>query len=138
MAKRAVVRREQTLFFNAVLRLFRDGYITRTRARELVEEGWGSGPNGAAFLDPVIARMRAMDMQVEYGQKQMAAGAVGRMHAKGLYSDTKVIASLVSLGMDPDKALARMVQSKLGLLPARRLELPETDEDESPDLVGVQ
>lgn len=127
--KRAVVRREQTLFFNAVLRLYRDGFITRPRSRELVEEGWGVGKDGDAFLDPLAARMRAMDLQVEYNRKSMVVSTVGRMLAKGLIDDDEGVRLMVGQGMAEDVAVARLVQAKLGLLRTQRLEMPDEDRD---------
>jgi hypothetical protein len=125
VGKRAVVRREQTLFFNAILRLYRDGYITRDVADGLVQEGWGVGPNGAAFLTPTSARMRAMDLQVEYNRKAMAVSTIGRLLAKGFIGADEATRLMEAQGMAPDMAVARVVQAQLGLLPTRRLELPE-------------
>jgi hypothetical protein len=138
VGKRAAVRREQTLFFNAVLRLYRDGFITRARSQELVEEGWGVGQAGEAFLSPVTARMRAMDLQVEYNRKALAVSVVGRMMAKGLMADDEAIRLMEGQGMASDMAVARVIQAKLGLLPTRRLELPELDDEDADVSLGVQ
>ena len=131
VGKRAAVRREQTLFFNAILRLYRDGYIRRAEADELVQEGWGVGVRGSAFLDPITARMRAMDLQVEYNRKSMAASTIGRMLAKGFISEDEAIRLLEGQGMESQMAVARVVQAKLGLLPTRRLELPDLDDEDA-------
>lgn len=130
VAKRAIVRREQSLFFNAVLRLYRDGYITRPKAEELVGEGWGVGTAGQVFLDPIQARMRAMDLQVEYNRKAMVVGTVGRMLAKGFLGEDEAVRLMVGQGMAENVAVARIVQAKLGLLPTRRLELGEGEDGE--------
>ena len=134
VAKRAVVRREQTLFFNAILRLYRDGYIVLSRANDLVLEGWGVGTAGTAFLDPIKARMRAMDLQVEYNRKAMAVSTIGRMQAKGFIGDDEAVRLMEGQGMAKDVAVARMVQAKLGLLPTRRLEQPDSDDVERDQL----
>jgi hypothetical protein len=96
----------------------------------LIKEGWGVGTAGEAFLEPVAARMRAMDLQVEYNRKAMAVSLVGRMQAKGLISEDAAIEMMQRQGMERNVAVSRVLQAKLGLLPTRRLELPDQDDED--------
>ena len=124
-AKRAVVRREQTLMLDAITRLFREEFIGPVALRELTEEAWGIrvGPGGThTFVgDPVAARVRATEIRTLYSiladRQEMALQGFSR----GLVSEAEVLEYLQGLGMPPAGAQRAILRERLGLVPRTRL-----------------
>lgn len=114
VAKIAVARREQTLYFDAIRRLRRDGFISTERTISLVEEGWTPKP-------PVEFRRVATELDVEYETKDDVAGAVVSAYTAGVISEADVIAWLTELGMETGRVQLRILRAKLGLIARPRL-----------------
>jgi len=126
VAKIAVARREQTLYFDAIRRLRRDGFITTERTIELVEEGWVPKP-------PVEFRRQATELDVEYETRDDIAGAVVSAYTAGVISEADAITWLAELGMEGSRVRLRILRAKLGLVARPRL-VPTAAAEESMSL----
>ena len=122
VAKLGIVRREQTLYFEAARRLYRDGLIDSTRVRELTADAWVS-------LPPVDYRLKAVNLDVEYANKAAIVQIVLRSYTRGLLDESDAIGLLGDLGMDGTRVRLNLLREKLGLLPTVRLAPPAEQEE---------
>ena len=126
-ARRAVTRREQTLFLDAVTRLARDGFIPMEQARELTREGWGVVAGPFASGDPIEARARAIDLQSDYKLLSDTRAAIVMSMARGLVTRDEAREQLLKLGLDGQRVELEVLKATLGMLPGMRIaiERPE-------------
>lgn len=122
VAKIAVARREQTLYFDAARRLRRDGYISQERLLALVEDGWRPRP-------PIDFRADATDLDLEYDVKAEVSSTVLIAYTRRAISEAECLGFLTDLGMDLPRARLSILRSKLGLLPRGRLALAAEVDD---------
>jgi len=116
VAKMGVVRREQTMFFEAARRLRRDGFIDDRRYEELIAEAWRA-------KSPVEFRRAATQLDVEYDRKESLLQITRRAYSRGAIAAGEALQLLGRLGMDGTAAAIQLLEEKVGLLPRTRLAL---------------
>jgi hypothetical protein len=141
--KRAVVRRDQTLFLDAITRMHREGFIGDQDLEPLVREAWGAapGPDGRYTFrgDPILARIRATQFRTEFEVRNDVRTLVLRAMTKGVLSERETDARLADLGMPDIRRSIEILRAKLGLLPGVNLTIPiEGSGDTADELAGAQ
>ena len=121
VAKLGVVRREQTLFFEAARRLYRDGYITNQKVREHTETAW-------VALPPVDYRIQAVELDREYAIKEETVQLTIAAFMRGILEEAAAIDIMADLGMDGQRIALRIMRAKLGLIAPIRIEVPREEE----------
>lgn len=108
--KMGLVRREQTAVYEQITRLYREGFITRDRASDLVQDA-------REVADVLAFRLKGLDLQREYEQKedirQMVLAALGRR----LMTAAEASTALASIGMDPERVRVHVLRARMGLVP---------------------
>lgn len=122
VAKLGVVRREQTLYFEAARRQYRDGLIDKARVRELTDDAWKA-------LPPVDYRLKAVELDKDYYDKATVIQCVMSAYRRGLLEESDTIGLLADLGMDATRVRLTLLREKLGLLPTVRLAPPAEQEE---------
>jgi len=120
-AKRATVRREQTLFLDAATRLVRDGYKTAAQGEVLITEAW-------ALSNPITARLRAIELQQDYKLLQDTKSIIIMSMARGLITRAEAREQLGILGLDGQRVEIEVLKGTLGMLPGMRLEISRPEE----------
>ena len=130
-----MVRREQTLFLDAITRLYRDGFITDARLQALTREAWGvePGPDGKTFFsaDPVYARVRATQLRALYEDMADRAEIILMSLSRGPVSQAEAAEGLQALGMPVERVRVALLRENLGLVPRTRLSAVATVADTS-------
>jgi len=123
--KRAVLRREQTLFLDATTRLYRDGYIGDDELHSLTVEAWGAKPEADGTYnfrgDPIRARVRATELRTDYQVRKDVQQLYLRAMKVGVVAEDQVRTTLAEIGMPVDRINLEILRTKLGLLPGVRL-----------------
>lgn len=121
VAKLGVVRREQTLFFSSAQRLFRDGYITEAKVKELTATAWVAKP-------PIEYRLMAVELDRDYALKEETVGLLLAAFIRGILDESEAIGLMADLGMDVVRIALRIMRAKLGLIAPVRIEVPREEE----------
>ena len=123
--KRAVLRREQSLFLDATTRLYRDGFIGDEELLKLTTEAWGAKPEDDGTYnfrgDPIRARVRATELRTEHEVRKDVQQLYLRAMKVGVVTEDHVQQTLGDLGMPADRINLEILRTKLGLLPGVRL-----------------
>jgi len=127
-AKRAVVRRENTLALDAATRMYREGFIGDAELSALVEEIWAvrPGPDGTMTFagNPIKARIRATELRT----RAEVLGDIRNMTLlamkRGVINEAEAVTQLAGLGMPAQRIRLEVASARLGLLPGVRLTIP--------------
>jgi len=120
-AKRATARREQTLFLDAATRLYRDGFVGVDRLQELTLEAW-------EFSNPILARLRACELQADYRVLSDTRSVVLMAMSRGLITRDEARAQLTNLGLPGQRVELEVLKATLGMIPGVRLEISRPEE----------
>ena len=119
--KMGILRREQTLRYGYIERLYRDGFIGVERAREEINKA--REPAGV-----VDYRMAALELSREYTLLADTRAAVLMSMSRGLITREEAREKLGSLGMDGQKVELEVLKATLGMLPGMRLTISRPEE----------
>lgn len=105
-----LLRREQTLLYEQVSRLFREGYIDEARARQEIE----AGQRPSTIVE---FRLRALALGNEYEEKEDLRQLIGQAVAKGLITTGEAGEQLGALGMSQSRVRIHTLRAQMGLAP---------------------
>ena len=121
VVKMGILRREQTIRYSQVERLYRDGFIDETRARAETEEA--RKPAGV-----VDYRMAALGMVREYEVLSDTRAVVLMSMARGLITRDEARQRLGELGMPGDRVELEVLKATLGMISGVRLTISRPEE----------
>ncbi|MDP2955464.1 MAG: hypothetical protein Q8N53_03515, partial [Longimicrobiales bacterium] len=119
--KMGILRREQTIRYSAVDRLYRDGRIGEDRARAEID----LARQPASVPD---YRMGAMGLSREYQVLTDVKSAVLMAMSRGLISRAEAREQLGVLGMPGDRVELEVIKATLGMIPGVRLAVSRPEE----------
>lgn len=119
--KMGILRREQTIRYSQVERLYRDGFIGTDRARAEI--------NLAREPAPVVDyRMAALELSREYKVLADTRSATLMAMSRGLITRDEAREQLGRLGMPGDRVELEVLKATLGMIPGVRLEVRAPEE----------
>lgn len=121
IVKMGLLRREQTLRYDAITRLYRDGYKSRAWAEE--ELALANAP-----ADRTEYRLAAIDLQRDYKLASDARAIAITAMGRGVITRATARELLESLGMDAQRIEVEVLKGTLGLLPTQRLTVATEDD----------
>ena len=116
-----ILRREQTMRYDAINRLYRDGLIDEGRARQ--EIGLARAP--APITD---YRLAAMTLQREHRILTDTRATIVMSMTRGLITREEAREQLGRLGLDGQRVELEVLKGTLGMVPGMRLEISRPEE----------
>ena len=110
VVRMGILRREQTLRYSQIERMYREGFITRARAESEII--------AARVPAPTVAyRLAAMDLQREYEVAEDLRQLTMAMLSRGIISRGQAVDRLTALGMDSERVQVQVLRALVNLAP---------------------